>query len=222
MAYTDVAGFAGALPALVNDLDLEVVGPDGTLYRGNQFNNGESQHPMRPVGGPSQQCEGIQPFSQPAPGNYLVRILASNVPEDARLDTAEIDQDFALVVSGNLLAGQQGEVLLDRTNYTAPGTMHLEVLDAGRSGSNTVTVSVKSTTEPAGENYILHSSGSYGVFTGMVMTVVGNAAIDGKLEIHNGDAIEADYTDSSGTLRSATRPTARPGRARHQRSHNQF
>ncbi|MGH7971733.1 MAG: S8 family serine peptidase, partial [Limisphaerales bacterium] len=37
LAYTDVPGFQGAIPALVNDLDLEVIGPDGTLYRGNQF-----------------------------------------------------------------------------------------------------------------------------------------------------------------------------------------
>ena len=42
LAYTDVAGFPGAIPALVNDLDLEVVGPDGTLYRGNQFAGSDS------------------------------------------------------------------------------------------------------------------------------------------------------------------------------------
>jgi subtilisin family serine protease len=42
LAYTDVPGFPGALAALVNDLDLEVVAPDGRLYRGNQFDGGES------------------------------------------------------------------------------------------------------------------------------------------------------------------------------------
>ena len=42
LAYTDVPGFPGALPALVNDLDLEVTGPDGTLYRGNQFDGNDS------------------------------------------------------------------------------------------------------------------------------------------------------------------------------------
>ena len=202
LAYTDVAGFPGAIPALVNNLDLEVVGPDGTVYRGNQFTDGEST-PNATGTDALNNVEGVQ-LSQPAPGNYLVRILAVNVPEDARLDTAEIDQDFALVMSGNLLAGQQGEVLLDRTNYTAPGTIHLEVLDAGRAAGNAVTVLVRSTTEPLGEHITLLSSGSYGAFTGMVTTVAGSPMPDGKLEIHNGDAIEADYTDSSGTLRTAT------------------
>jgi len=37
MTYSDFPGFPGALPALVNDLDLEVVGPNGLIYRGNQF-----------------------------------------------------------------------------------------------------------------------------------------------------------------------------------------
>ena len=63
---------------------------------------------------------------------------------------------------------------------------------------------MKSTTEPAGETFTLHSSGNYGAFTGAVATVVGPAGVDGKLEIHNGDAIEADYVDSSGVKRVAT------------------
>jgi subtilisin family serine protease len=33
LTYTDVPGFPGAIPALVNDLDLEVVGPDGMSSR---------------------------------------------------------------------------------------------------------------------------------------------------------------------------------------------
>ncbi|MEI9863312.1 MAG: hypothetical protein WDN00_01890 [Limisphaerales bacterium] len=45
--------------------------------------------------------EGIN-LSHPVPGDYLVRVRASNVAEDARLDTAAIDQDFALVISGDL------------------------------------------------------------------------------------------------------------------------
>ena len=95
LAYTDVPGFPGAIPALVNDLDLEVVVPDGTLYRGNQFGAGESV-PNAPTPDKLNNVEGIY-LSQPAPGDYLVRVRASKVVQDARLDTAAIDQDFALV-----------------------------------------------------------------------------------------------------------------------------
>jgi hypothetical protein len=201
LAYTDVAGFPGAIPALVNDLDLEVVGPDGTLYRGNQFIAGESA-PNPSASDNLNNVEAVH-LSQPLLGDYLVRVRARNIVEDARLDTTAIDQDFALVVSGDLARPGAGLILLDRTNYTAPGTVQLEVSDQGRAGSGSVSVALKSTTEPAGETYTLHPSGGYGVFTGAVATVVGPAAVDGKLEIHNGDAIEADYVDVSGTIRPA-------------------
>jgi len=206
LAYTDVPGFPGALPALVNDLDLEVVGPDGTLYRGNQFVGGESI-PNAPSPDSLNNVEGAQ-LSNPLPGDYLVRVRARNVAEDARLDTAEVDQDFALVISGGLLGPRQGAVLLDRTEYTAPGTIVLEVLDAGRAASNTVNVLLTSTSEPAGQNIVLRAAGGYGAFTGAVMTVTGSAAPAGTLLIHNGDVITAGYTDSSGAGRSATAAAA--------------
>ena len=202
LAYTDVPGFPGAIPALVNDLDLEVIGPDGTLYRGNQFSGGESV-PNAPSPDNLNNVEAVR-LAQPLPGDYQVRVRARKVVEDARLDTAAIDQDFALVVSGDLARPGAGFVLLDRTNYTAPAVIQITVIDPARASSNSVNVLVKSTTEPSGETFILHSSGNYGVFTGAVATVVGVAMVDGKLEIHNGDVIEADYIDTSGSKRTAT------------------
>src|SRR5882757_3942205 len=72
LAYTDVPGFPGALPALVNDLDLEVVGPDGTLYRGNQFDQGESV--PNPGGSDTiNNVEGVH-LRLPLPGEYIVRV----------------------------------------------------------------------------------------------------------------------------------------------------
>ena len=100
LAYTDVPGFSGAIPALVNDLDLELVAPDGRIYRGNQFEEGESV-PDAPTSDNINNVEGVY-LSVPQPGEYLVRVRARNVVEDARLDTPEVDQDFALVVSGDL------------------------------------------------------------------------------------------------------------------------
>ena len=45
LAWTDVAGSANAVQTqsrLVNDLDLELIAPDGTVYKGNVFANGFS------------------------------------------------------------------------------------------------------------------------------------------------------------------------------------
>ncbi len=202
LAYTDIPGFPGAIPALVNDLDLEVVGPDGTIYRGNQFSGSDSV-PNAPSPDTLNNVEGVY-LSNPTPGDYLVRVRASNVAEDARLDTAAIDQDFALVVSGNLSRPNGGIILLDRPSYTAPGVINVKVFDAARAVSNSVSVLVKSTTEPAGEIFTLEAAGNYGIFTGAVTTVAAVAVADQKLEIHNGDVIEVDYTDSSSNPRMAT------------------
>ena len=124
--------------------------------------------------------------------------------QDARLDTAAIDQDFALVVSGDLARARHGAGPARSRQLYRAGRHQVEVFDPSRAASNSVSVLVKSTTEPAGETYLLNSTGAYGVFTGAVAMVVGAAASDGKLEIHNGDSIEADYVDSSGSLRAAT------------------
>jgi hypothetical protein len=202
LAYTDVPGFPGAIPALVNDLDLEVVGPDGTLYKGNQFAAGQSI-PNAPGADSINNVEAVH-LLQPVPGDYLIRVRGRKVVQDARLDTSAIDQDFAMVLSGDLARPGVGRILLDRSNYTAPSVINIEVLDLDRSSSNSVNVLVKSTTESNGENVILNSVGSYGVFTGAVATVVGPAAADGKLQLHNNDLIEVDYQDASATMRTAT------------------
>ena len=201
LAYTDVPGFPGAIPALVNDLDLEVVGPDGTLYRGNQFGNGES------VPNPSSSdnlnnVEGIY-LSTPAPGDYLVRVRASKVVQDARDDTPAVDQDFALVCSGDFVRPGNGFIFLDRPSYTAPSAMQIEVFDAARAASNFVSVVVTNLTGHHAVTNLPHVSGNYGAFTGAVATVTGTAGV-GQIQIANGDSLEADYIDAGGIKRSAT------------------
>ena len=42
MAWTDTAAAPNANPTLVNDLNLELIAPDGTSYRGNQYSGGQS------------------------------------------------------------------------------------------------------------------------------------------------------------------------------------
>ena len=143
LTYTDVPGFPGAIPALVNDLDLEVEGPDGTVYRGNQFDQGESA-PNAPSPDTINNVEGVR-VGAPAPGEYIVRVRASHVAEDARNDTAAVDQDFALVISADIAPPGQGLVALDRPAYTAPGLIRLKVVDTDLAGQSSVTVQLRST-----------------------------------------------------------------------------
>jgi hypothetical protein len=198
LVYTDVPGFPGAIPALVNDLDLEVVGPDGRMYRGNQFAHGESV-PDATASDNLNNVEGIK-ISAPQVGEYLVRVRARNVAQDARNDTPGIlDQDFALVASGDLNPLETGIVLLDRPAYTAPSQIRIKVFDLDLAGMNTATVTVFSATEPAGQRLTLRAPVANSIsFTGSIATATSaTAPAAGRLRIAHGDWIHIKYFDAS-------------------------
>jgi hypothetical protein len=200
LAYTDVPGFPGAIPALVNDLDLEVIAPDGRICRGNQFHNGESI-PNAPASDRVNNVEGIHILA-PLPGEYIVRVRAQNVAQDARQDTAAVDQDFALAIAGDIPLPGLGFVFFDRRAYTVPGVVQVKVYDTDLVGRPNVPVTLRSTTAPAGLTLTLLPSGR-GSFTGSVATAV--SALPGRLQIVHGDSIQAEYFDeSNGSVRMAT------------------
>jgi hypothetical protein len=185
----------------VNDLDLEVVAPDGSLYRGNQFGAGESV-PNAPSPDRINNVEGIY-LPQPAPGDYLVRVRASRVVQDAITNTPSIvDQDFALVSSADLVRPGTGFILLDRMAYSAPGVMNISVFDAARSASNSVSVTVTNLTTFAHVTTNLVAAGNYGMFTGVVATVTSASA--GKITIAHGNNLAANYLDVFGIRRTAS------------------
>ena len=202
LAYTDVPGFPGAIPALVNDLDLEVVAPDGTLYRGNQFGAGESV-PNAPTPDRLNNVEGIY-LSHPVSGDYLVLVRGSRIVQDSIVATpGVVDQDFALVSSGNLVRPGTGFVLLDRTSYTAPGIMEIAVFDAARAANNSLNVLVTNLTAHTSVTKTLNTAGNYGAFIGAVATVTG-AAGAGQMQIADGDNLEVVYFDAGGIKRTAS------------------
>ncbi|HEX7860906.1 MAG TPA: S8 family serine peptidase [Verrucomicrobiae bacterium] len=199
LAYTDVPGFPPAIPALVNDLDLEVISPSGTVFRGNQFIDGESV-PNAPAYDSINNVEGVH-VEFPEAGEYVVRIIGRKVIEDARRDTAGvIDQDFALVFSGHVPFPGQGIVSLDRRAYTVPGQINIKLIDFDLAGQQTANVSLSSDSQTAGLPVSLRASGSIGVFTGAVQTATLPVASDGRLHFAHGDQILANYFDASRAL----------------------
>jgi subtilisin family serine protease len=93
MSFTDYPAqvFAGQAP--VNNVDLEVIAPDGTLYRGNVITNGQSSS-----GGAADAKNSTEMvmLSQPAIGIYRVRAVVTAVNQGNR-------QGMAVVVNGNLV-----------------------------------------------------------------------------------------------------------------------
>ncbi len=203
LVYTDVPGLPAAIPALVNDLDVELVAPDGRRYRGNQFEFGQSV-PDAPNGDSVNNVEGIL-LRSPLPGEYFIHVIARNVAEDAVVDAAEVvDQDFALVVSGIIPGLEAGVVVLDRTSYSAPGQIRIKLYDLDLAAEVSAAVTVRSTVEPGGQTLLLSNSASGGVFTGTISTASGPAvAQDGKLQIAHGSVIRVSYYDDGVNERMA-------------------
>mgnify|MGYP001602156105 FL=1 len=195
LTYTDVPGLPAAAIALVNDLDLEVVAPTGEIFRGNRFADGESI-PDAPLPDTINNVEAVHLYA-PVTGEYLIRIRGTRVAEDARIDSAMLDQDFALVASGSFAAPGVGIVTFDRPVYRAPDLIKLTLVDYDLAGQPSRSIQLRSGTEPSGELITLFAKGNYGVFTNSVATTIGLATPDGTLQIAHGDNLEAVYNDAS-------------------------
>ncbi len=195
LAYTDVPGVPFVIPELVNDLDLQVIDPDGHVYKGNEFLEGES---IRDAAAADRvnNVEGVL-ISNPTPGEYIVRVIAHAVSQDSRKDTPVVDQDFALVISAEIPNPGQGVLLMDRAKYTVPGVISLTLIDFDLAGQQTANVVIRSSTETAGEVVTLKASPTVaGIFRGTITTAAGVAVADGKLQIKHQDEITAVYADA--------------------------
>ena len=201
LAYTDAPALPAAIPAMVNDLDLEVVSPSGIQYRGNAFAEGESVAGT-PIGDRINNVEAVHLASPPA-GEWIVRVRAVNVPKDIRSRPGPPRQDFALVVSGRLPAPGEGLLSWDSAAFRTPSVATLRLLDDGLRGqpSASVTVTAGPTTNLVA--LTLQRTASPNTFTGAVALVSGTAR-PGQLQVSHGDALLAYYNDAQPQgLRSA-------------------
>ncbi|MFZ6031240.1 MAG: S8 family serine peptidase [Chloroflexota bacterium] len=89
VVWSDYASTASASINLVNDLDLTVTAPNGTVYNGNVFSGGWSAS-----GGGADRRNNVENvyIQAPVAGTYTIQVRGYNVPYGP--------QDFALVVAG--------------------------------------------------------------------------------------------------------------------------
>ena len=89
LAWTDPAALPGAGRALVNDLNLEITGPDGMVYRGNAIVGGDTPPESAPD---SSNVEELVALSAVKVGDWQVSVRGAHVPMGP--------QHFALVAVG--------------------------------------------------------------------------------------------------------------------------
>lgn len=97
LVWTDYPGAANAAKALVNNLDLEVIAPDGTHYWGNAGAYAAGSPCL--VGG-KDVCNNVEGVIIPEAdfGGYQIIVHGVNVPQGGK-------QPFAVVASGTCLLG---------------------------------------------------------------------------------------------------------------------
>ncbi|MBM3322004.1 hypothetical protein FJY69_00755, partial [candidate division WOR-3 bacterium] len=93
LAWTDTAAAPSAARALVNNLNLEVVAPGGTVYRGNQYSGGQSV--SNPTIWDTLNVEECVRVNSPATGVWTIRVYGFQVATAAR-------QPFAYTITGDI------------------------------------------------------------------------------------------------------------------------
>ncbi len=93
LVWTDTAAAPAANPTLVNDLNLELVAPGGTEYRGNQYTSGQSTE--NPGTWDAINVEECCRVNAPDTGEWRIWVGAQNVA------TAE-KQPFAWAITGDI------------------------------------------------------------------------------------------------------------------------
>ena len=97
LVWSDEPGETSSSKALINDLDLKVTAPDGTIYRGN---NGLVDNLWSPAAGSWDRLNNVENvfIESPQAGTWTIEVIADNVAMDND-PAAGVNQAFSLVAT---------------------------------------------------------------------------------------------------------------------------
>jgi serine protease AprX len=99
MVFRDPPGTTSSVLHRINDLDLKVTAPGGTVYWGNQ---GLLAAMWSAPGGAPNTVDTVENVfvQNPTAGDWTIEVIAAELNQDAHVETGALDADYALVVSG--------------------------------------------------------------------------------------------------------------------------
>ncbi len=201
LTWDDPPVSRAAESTVVNDLDLQVIGPDGVFYRGNVFENRRSV-----TGSTHDPLNNVEQIHLPAPQTGLYQIVV----DGAFVEPRNAPQGFALAASGGIYSPASGPVLL-----FAPGDV-----PANRSaqlyllhpGIDTSTVTVEVTGESGDVETFTLFQRFAGIYESPVSLAIGEPVPgNGLLDGRSGETFtarfqpgpEAEPVEATITLRAA-------------------
>jgi hypothetical protein len=192
LAWDDFPGTPNVTDALVNDLDLHVFSPTGVEHFPWTL---DPLNPSAPAVRVSRDhLNNIEQVHVDSPEQGAWRI------EVRGFDVSQGPQPFSIVAEPVLLeCGSQGVVAMDSTSFQCSTTAGIQVIDCDLNTDDlvveSVSVTVTSTSEPAGETLLLTETGpATAVFqTSLPLDVVDAV---GTLLVAEGDTVTATYIDA--------------------------
>ena len=185
LAWSDYPGSLFAGKQLINDLDLVLYAPDGSIYNGNDFTApfDDARDSINPV-------EGIS-IPNPVEGWWKVVVEGTNIPRGP--------QHFSLVSTGNITEMISNMLFLDRRFYsTDSDTVTISLSSRDHSGEGTLSIKISSDSDPAGKNITLTEEPTLGAFTGSFMTSNVSTSEPGILFVSNDDLISVEFESPYG------------------------
>ncbi len=194
IAWDDPAGTPNVVPALVNNLDLYVVGPGSqTYYPWTLSPNDPSAPAVQIQADFTNNIEQVH-IDAPTPGTYLVFVEGTAIGQGP--------QTFTLCATPDLqTCASRGVINLDRAEYPCyGGTANVRVIDCDLNTNpnavESVDVILTSETEPTGEVVTLTETGpDTDEFSGSIIVTTA-LNIQGRLSITVGDTVTATYIDA--------------------------
>ncbi len=193
LAWDDVPGTPNVMPVLVNDLDLRVIDPSSQVHY--PWTLAGLADPSAPAVRDSEDhVNNIEQvvIDDPAPGVYRVEIAGYNVPEGP--------QPFSIAASPQLVAcSSAGVVSFGNALYGCEATAEIRVNDCDLNTDSetiqTVTISVRSDSEPDAETVLLtETAPETADFRGTIPISVTDA--EGVLLVADTDTLTATYIDA--------------------------
>lgn len=193
MSWDDPAATPMTTNALVNDVDLRIVGPTGTVHRPWTLNPANpSAAAVQTVPDRKNNTEQVA-VSNPIPGAYRVEITGFNVAQGP-------SQPVGVASSAALFScSSEGIVSMNGNRQGCSATVSIDVVDCDLNLDDGVIdvgmVLVTSDSEPAGEIVVVTEIGAeVSVFSGSIELSETDAP--GVLRVSEGDTIIVTYLDA--------------------------
>lgn len=185
MVWNDPPAAVGASFPMINNLDLEVQSPSGSIYRGNVFSGGVST-----TGGTADINNNVEMVlvNSPEVGAWTVRVIGTTV------NALYSPLPYSAVAAANIVPGNRGALGLGASTYSCSGLAALTLIDGnGPVGSASVTLSSTSGDTQA---FTLTET-STSVYSGNAQLGSGApVAADGILQVAHGDTVTVSYSDA--------------------------